>query len=49
MTQVTYADAGVDIAEGAAAVDAIKDAVHSTYRPEVIGDIGGFGGSLLPQ
>ena len=44
MTQVTYADAGVDIEEGAAAVDAIKDAVHSTYRPEVIGDIGGFGG-----
>lgn len=44
MTQVTYADAGVDIVEGAAAVDAIKEAVHSTYRPEVIGDIGGFGG-----
>ena len=42
--QTTYADAGVDIEEGAAAVDAIKDAVHSTYRPEVIGDIGGFGG-----
>lgn len=42
--QITYADAGVDIEEGAAAVDAIKDAVHSTYRPEVIGDIGGFGG-----
>ena len=40
----TYAQAGVDIEEGAAAVDAIKDAVHSTYRPEVIGDIGGFGG-----
>ena len=30
MSQVTYADAGVDIVEGAAAVDAIKDAVHST-------------------
>ncbi len=44
MTSVTYADAGVDIVEGAAAVDAIKEAVHSTYRPEVIGDIGGFGG-----
>ena len=44
MAQVTYADAGVDIKEGAAAVDAIKEAVHSTYRPEVIGDIGGFGG-----
>ena len=41
---VTYAAAGVDTAEGARAVDAIKDAVHSTYRPEVVGDIGGFGG-----
>lgn len=41
---MTYAQAGVDTAEGARAVDAIKDAVHSTYRPEVIGDIGGFGG-----
>lgn len=42
--QVTYAQAGVDIEEGARAVEAIKDAVHSTYRPEVVGDIGGFGG-----
>lgn len=41
---ITYAQAGVDTAEGARAVDAIKSAVHSTYRPEVIGDIGGFGG-----
>ena len=41
---VTYAQAGVDIVEGARAVDAIKDTVHSTYRPEVVGDIGGFGG-----
>lgn len=42
--QVTYAQAGVDIEEGARAVDAIKDIVHRTYRPEVVGDIGGFGG-----
>ena len=41
---VTYADAGVDIQEGARAVQAIRETVHSTYRPEVIGDIGGFGG-----
>ena len=41
---VTYAEAGVDIVEGARAVDAIKDTVHSTYRHEVVGDIGGFGG-----
>ena len=42
--QVTYAQAGVDTAEGARAVHAIKEAVHSTYRDEVVGDIGGFGG-----
>ncbi len=41
---VTYSQAGVDIEEGARAVDAIKSVVKSTYRPEVIGDIGGFGG-----
>ena len=40
----TYAAAGVDTAEGARAVGAIKETVHSTYRPEVVGDIGGFGG-----
>jgi phosphoribosylformylglycinamidine cyclo-ligase len=41
---ISYRDAGVDIGEGARAVDAIRDAVKSTYRSEVIGDIGGFGG-----
>ncbi|MBI5232406.1 MAG: phosphoribosylformylglycinamidine cyclo-ligase [Coriobacteriales bacterium] len=40
----TYRDSGVDIDAGAEAVDRIRDAVRSTYRPEVIGDIGGFGG-----
>ncbi|WP_322150788.1 phosphoribosylformylglycinamidine cyclo-ligase [Paratractidigestivibacter sp.] len=40
---VTYADAGVDTAEGARAVDAIKAAVKETNRPEVIGGLGGFG------
>lgn len=44
MSQVTYRDAGVDTAEGARAVDAIKSAVASTSRPEVIGGLGGFGG-----
>ncbi len=42
--QITYKDAGVDIDEGARAVNAIRESVKSTYRPEVIGDIGGFGG-----
>ena len=41
---VTYEDAGVDTAEGGRAVDAIKQMVADTNRPEVIGGIGGFGG-----
>jgi len=40
----TYRDAGVDIAAGEEAVERIKAKVRSTFRPEVIGDIGGFGG-----
>jgi phosphoribosylformylglycinamidine cyclo-ligase len=46
----TYAAAGVDIGAGEEAVRRIKDAVRSTFRPEVIGDIGGFGGLFqFPQ
>ena len=40
----TYEAAGVNIAAGDEAVQRIKDKVRSTFRPEVIGDIGGFGG-----
>lgn len=40
----TYESAGVDIGAGERAVDLIKAKVRSTFRPEVIGDIGGFGG-----
>ena len=36
--------AGVDIAAGEKAVELIKEHVRSTFRPEVVGDIGGFGG-----
>ncbi len=42
--QITYEDSGVSIKAGAEAVDLIGDSVKSTARPEVIGDIGGFGG-----
>lgn len=41
---VDYRAAGVDTAEGARAVSGIRPHVRATYRPEVIGDIGGFGG-----
>jgi phosphoribosylformylglycinamidine cyclo-ligase len=39
----TYEQAGVSIGAGEEAVQRIKDKVRSTFRPEVIGDIGGFG------
>lgn len=41
---LTYRDAGVDIDAGNKAVELMKDSVKSTYRPEVLGDLGGFGG-----
>ncbi|WP_110955989.1 phosphoribosylformylglycinamidine cyclo-ligase [Anaerosinus massiliensis] len=42
--QLTYRDAGVDIDAGNYSVELIKESVKSTYRPEVLGDLGGFGG-----
>lgn len=42
--KMTYADAGVDIDAGNYSVQLIKDSVKATYRPEVLGDLGGFGG-----
>ena len=41
---MTYADAGVDIAAGEHAVERIKKHAESTYRPGVMGSLGGFGG-----
>lgn len=44
LTGETYEDAGVSITAGEQAVQRIKDRVRQTFRREVIGDIGGFGG-----
>ena len=41
---LTYAAAGVDIDAGNKAVELMKGSVKATYRPEVLGDLGGFGG-----
>jgi phosphoribosylformylglycinamidine cyclo-ligase len=42
--QITYKDAGVDIDAGNRFVQMIKPLVKATNRPEVVTDIGGFGG-----
>jgi phosphoribosylformylglycinamidine cyclo-ligase len=47
--RLSYADAGVDIAAGEKAVELIKEDLRSTFRPEVVGDIGGFGGLFAPR
>lgn len=41
---LNYKDAGVDVEAGYKAVELIKGHVKSTFRNEVLGDIGGFGG-----
>src|SRR5512137_1072769 len=41
---ITYKDSGVDIDAGDLFVQKIKPFVKSTFRPEVLTDIGGFGG-----
>ena len=38
------ANAGVDISAGEKTVELIKPLVRATFRPEVVSDIGGFGG-----
>ena len=40
----TYAGAGVDVAAGYRSVELIKGHVRGTFGPQVLSDIGGFGG-----
>lgn len=45
-----YRDAGVDVEAGREFVNKIRNLVHSTFRPEVIGGLGGFSGCFqLPS
>ena len=42
-TPLTYRDAGVDIDAGNEVVERIKPLVKRSFRPEVMGGLGGFG------
>tara|TARA_B100000700_G_scaffold329482_1_gene451359 strand:+ start:3152 stop:4192 length:1041 start_codon:yes stop_codon:yes gene_type:complete len=45
-----YKSSGVDVKAGRAFVEQIKSSVESTFRPEVLGGLGGFGGLIrLPS
>ena len=44
-----YRKAGVDIQAASQTKDEITEMVRSTFRPEVLTDIGGFGGLFRPQ
>jgi len=45
----SYAAAGVDVTAGYESVERIKPHIASTYRPGVLGSIGGFGGLFEPD
>lgn len=44
-----YRQAGVDIDAGSRAVDLMRKAVRSTFGPQVLADIGHFGGIFVPE
>lgn len=47
--QLTYKDSGVDIKAGEEMVESIKGVVKDTHGPEVLANIGGFGGFFRPD
>lgn len=47
--EIDYRKAGVDIEAGEKAVERIKGLARSTFRPEVLQGLGGFGGLFAPD
>ena len=47
--ELDYRKAGVDIDAGDKAVERIKKLARSTFRPEVLDELGGFGGLFAPN
>jgi phosphoribosylformylglycinamidine cyclo-ligase len=46
---IGYKESGVDIEAGYKSVELIKEDVKRTFRPEVLGGLGGFGGMFAPN
>ena len=46
---LTYADAGVSFEAETEAIARLKKLVQTTYRPEVLSDVGTFGGLFALQ
>lgn len=47
MEKLNYKDSGVDIVEGNALVENLKELVKQTFIPNVLGGIGSFSGAFL--
>lgn len=47
--RITYKDAGVDVELADRTIRSVSDSVRSTFRPEVIGDLGGFAAMFKPK
>lgn len=47
--KITYKDAGVDVELADRVIGSLADRIRSTFRPEVIGNIGGFAAMFRPQ
>ncbi len=47
--KITYKDAGVDVELADRVIGSLADKIKSTFRPEVIGKMGGFAAMFRPQ
>ncbi len=47
--KITYKDAGVDVELAGRVIDSLGDRIRSTFRPEVMGKMGGFAALFHPE
>ena len=47
--KITYKDAGVDVEMADRVIASLADRIKATFRPEVIGKMGGFAAAFQPD